>query len=340
MKPIVLVDPFRCRMWHLHDRLEESITEATCRVEIESFSRHGQLIPVLGRAVRGDPDYDIELIYGARRLFAARHINTPLAVELDEGLSDKDAIIAMDIENRQRVDISPYERGLSYIRWLRGGYFESQDEIARALNSSASQISRLLKLARLPSVLVDAFATPADIREGWGLDLAEALGDPGRKAATIQRARAIAGVSPRPAARDVYQQLLAASVPGRKVKPKSREEVVKDECGLPVFRIRHQIGVIALLLPTETVSARSLENIRRAIVSELRGDLQHGVAAADQVEPARQRAVTGEAGRRQAARNAETVARDSGWLRARPDPAGDLTMTTDVGSECTKLTVC
>src|SRR6185437_1019895 len=117
MSHITSVNPFRCRMWDLHDRLEYLILEDTCRAEIASFEKYGQLIATLGRPLRGDPDYDIELVCGARRLFVARHLNVDLLVEVRE-MTDQDAIIAMDMENRQRRDVSPYERGLSFARSL------------------------------------------------------------------------------------------------------------------------------------------------------------------------------------------------------------------------------
>ncbi len=270
MQSVVEVSPFRCRMWALHDRLDSHLTEETCKAEIDSFCRHGQLIPVLGRALHGDPSYDVELVYGARRLFVARHLNKPLKVQLRD-MSDKDAIIAMDIENRQRKDISPYERGLSYAQWLRSGYFASQDDIARALKVSSSQVSRLLKLARLPSVIVAAFASPSEICEGWGLDIIEALDDPMRRQATVDAARAMAKATRRYPAREVYQQLLTASARGRKLKIRTHDEVVKDANGSPLFRIRQQSSSIALVLPMEKVSASMLEVIRRSIS----GILQH-----------------------------------------------------------------
>jgi ParB family chromosome partitioning protein len=256
-------------MWAMHDRLDVTVSEATCRTEIDSFKRHGQLVPVLGRSVRGDPMYDIELIYGARRLFVARHINKPLLVELRDDISDRDALVAMDIENRQRVDISPYERGQSYARWLREGHFQSQDDISRALKVSASQVSRLLKLARLPSVIVSAFDTPVDICEGWGLELLDALSNPSRRDQTIRKARLIGSSAVRPPAREVYRQLLSAAAQGRKVKPKYHDEIVKDATGAPLFRIRHQTNAVALFVPIEKVSARGLENIRRSIAAIL-----------------------------------------------------------------------
>ncbi len=122
MRSVILMDPFRCRMWDLHDRFEAAITEQSCKAEIESFQRHGQLVPVLGRPIRGDPQHEVELIYGGRRLFVARHLNKQILVEM-RPMTDREAIVAMDIENRQRLDISPFERGFSYTRWLRMGLF-------------------------------------------------------------------------------------------------------------------------------------------------------------------------------------------------------------------------
>jgi len=260
MQSIVSVSPFRCRMWSFHARLEAHVTEETCKEEIASFTRHGQLVPVLGRPIQGDPDYDVELIYGARRLFAARHINKPLRVEL-RNVSDKEAIVAMDIENRQRLDISPYERGQSYALWLREGYFSSQDEIARALRVSASQISRLLKLTRLPNVVVRAFDSPLSICEGWGLDLLEVLENPEKRMLLLRRARQLAESQERPPARDTYGELLMAAAGARKARKRRPTEVVKGDDGAPLFSIKYQGTTVALVLPVTRASRELLDNI-------------------------------------------------------------------------------
>src|SRR5688572_30441481 len=110
---IVSISPFRCRVWEMHDRLEDYITAESCCTEIGSFEAHGQLVPALGRPVRGDPDYDLEVVCGARRLFVARHLGALLQVEIRE-MSDREALVALDIENRHRKDTSPYERGVTY----------------------------------------------------------------------------------------------------------------------------------------------------------------------------------------------------------------------------------
>jgi ParB family chromosome partitioning protein len=224
---------------------------------------HGQLIPALGRLLRDDPAYDVELIYGARRLYVARQLEKPLLVELRQ-LNDRQAAVAMDIENRQRRDLSPYERGLSFAQWLRARVFQSQDDIARALNISSAQVSRLLKLSRLPSVIVAAFGSPLQIREEWGLELAEAMQDPHRRQRTIQAARELAEQALQISPRSVYRRLLMASVRGRRVRS-GNEEIVRDGDGAPLFRIKHQTNAIALVLNTSEVTTRSLERIRRAI---------------------------------------------------------------------------
>lgn len=268
MGSVVSVSPFRCRMWALHDRLEAAVDEHTCKAEIGSFLRYGQLVPALGRPLQGDPNHDVELIYGARRLFVAQHVNKPLAIELRQ-LTDMEAIIAMDIENRQRRDISPYEQGLCYARWLRGKHFNSQEEIAQALKISASQVSRLLRLARLPAVVIGAFETPLDICETWGLDLADAWDDPERRASLAEKARSIPKSESRASPKEIFSQLIANTAKGRPVKVTSRDEVVTDDRGRSLFRIRSRGKWVALLLPLNDVSSAVLQEIRENVTGVL-----------------------------------------------------------------------
>jgi ParB family chromosome partitioning protein len=272
MKNIIEADPFRCRMWDLHDRIDARAAESTCKQMLDSILSHGQLVPALGRRLTGDRSFDIELIYGARRLFVARQLNRPLLVEL-RAIDDTEAIIAMDIENRHRQDISPFERGASYLRWLRGGYFKSQDDIARTLKISSSQVSRLLKLAHLPAAVVGAFEKPSDICENWGLDLSEILENPQDRAATCARARAIAQLATRPPAREIYQQLLSAAAPGKKIKPRRRDEVVTGRDGKPLFRICKRSMSVALLLPMSRISEGAMDKVRTAVSNILENPL-------------------------------------------------------------------
>ena len=280
MHTVTTVNPFNCRMWQLHHRLEDHITEETCRAEITSFAEHGQLVPVLGRSLRQDSEHEIELIYGARRLFVARHVNKPLVVQLRE-ISDREAIIAMDLENRQRRDISPYERGASYARWLQAGYFKSQDDIARALKISPSQVSRLLKLACLPKVIIDAFHSEIEIRETWALQLAEAMANPDSHALTVEAANSMAAMTPRLDAQDVYRQLLAVATRPRR-SAVIVDKVIKDRDGAPLFEIKYQNNSINIVLPIERVSAKGLDSIKAVVRNILQDSTRGSTSEADE----------------------------------------------------------
>jgi ParB family chromosome partitioning protein len=267
-------------MWSLHDRLENYISEENCKTEIESVLKHGQLVPVLGRALRGDPDHDVELICGARRLFVARHVNQPLLVELSD-LSDRQAIVAMDLENRHRTDISAYERGLGYARWLKAGHFKSQEEIASVLRTSASQVSRLLKLVQLPQEIVAAFGGPKDIYERWGRTLMQVMEHPVGARLTISRANAIAKMPTRPSPIEVYRQLLAAAALTRGSPSTDAAEVIKDPHGSRLFRIKYQSRSVVILLPVASVSAMSLDRIRREVASILQEEKRNPLDDSD-----------------------------------------------------------
>lgn len=274
---IVEFSPFVCRMWELHDRIEEYISDSTAKAEIESFDRYGQLIPVLGRPVKGEPGYEVELIYGARRLHIARQLNKPIRVMLRD-VSDREAIIAMDAENRHRKDISPYERGFSYARLLRSGFFNSQEELAQALNTSASQVSRLLKLTRLPALILGAFSSPLEICEVWGLRLLTMWEDPIVRPALSDTARALAASDPKPPPQQVYDQLLTARAhrPRPIRRRNEKEEVITGPDGTLLFRVRRQGDAVVLVLPTRGLSGARVTAIKHAVGQVLQGSVVEG----------------------------------------------------------------
>ncbi|HEY6924002.1 MAG TPA: ParB/RepB/Spo0J family partition protein [Steroidobacteraceae bacterium] len=268
MSQIVSVRPFRCRVWNEHERSQEYLSEETCRTEIESFHSHGQLVPALGRPLYDDPEHDVEIVCGTRRLFVARHLNVLLKVEL-RALSDREAAVALDIENRQRRNVSAYERGCSYQSWLRANYFSSQDELAKALSVSPAQVSRLMKMAQIPPVIINAFENPADICESWGAQLYNVWRSPERRRLVVRRARALSRQSLRPPAEKVFQELVSGPNRARRGGKKIRDEVVCDARGAPMFRIRYRRRIIAVILPTETVSPGRIQDVKSLLADYL-----------------------------------------------------------------------
>ncbi len=258
-------------MWDMHDRLGEHVSSRACTELIESMKAQGQKQPVLGRKLSDGGEDDIELIYGARRLLAAREIGVDLLVEV-RNMDDRTALIEMDIENRVRDDITPYERGLSYKRWLRSGLFETQAEIAKALGVSEAQVSRLLKYADLPAAIVGAFGSPADIREEWAGTLWKLCKDEQCRSGMLQRARRLGSCSGRYSPKEIYDILVDHDV-RKAASSRARDEVIKCSDGTPLFRIGFRTKSVHLILPKSKLTREVLDDISNRLRESLEGSV-------------------------------------------------------------------
>lgn len=259
--------PSTCAMWELHQRLGEEVNLQTCAPLIESIRVNGQRLPVLGRPSTHTSGPPIELIYGARRLFAAETLGINLLVDVRQ-VDDSVALIEMDLENRLRIDISAYERGLSYRRWLTCGIFKNQALLAEALAISESQVSRLLCYAELPAAVVGAFQAPSVIREEWAVVLAKQCRDPQRRAQVVRRAREHArSLQIRPA-----PQVFASLTEDGDLthKPRARDTVVKDAYGTPLMRVAYRSDSVHFIIPRGGLS----DDVVRIISERLRGELE------------------------------------------------------------------
>jgi len=263
----VTVDPFRCRIWALNGRIDDYVTEVSCRAEIESVARDGQLVPVIGRQLEGDPDFDIEVICGMRRLFIARHLKTPLRIQVRE-LTDRQAAVVVEAENSLRKQTSPYERGLWLAKLLKQNLYRSQDEMARELGITPTQVTRLLKFAELPTIVIGAFSGPHDILESWAVELHKAWSDERRRVLT-ERARALEKQVPRPPAVSVYEMLLAPRGPATRSARRGAGRVVKSPTGEPLLRFERQRKEVVLRIPNALVDASTEKAITQAVVAVL-----------------------------------------------------------------------
>ena len=258
-------DPFRCRVWELNDRIEEYVTEESCRAEIASVERAGQLVPVVGRRLKGDPDFDIEIICGARRLFVTRHLKIPIRVNVRD-LTDRQAAAAVEAENSLRKQTSPYERGMRLAKLLRQGIYRSRDEMARDLGITATQVTRLLKFSELPAIVFAAFPSPNDILESWGVELHRAWTDE-RRRLLIERCRSLDDTCPRPPAVVVYEMLVAA--PTRAGQPKATRRIVKSPDGAILLRLERQRKEVVLRIPNALVNSATESELTQVVVAVL-----------------------------------------------------------------------
>lgn len=159
------IDPSMCTPWFLANRLQ--IDTNTCADLIASIEKNGQRIPAI---VRKKTDNNYELICGARRLFACQHLQIKLLVAIVD-ITDQDAALLMDLENREREDISAYERGLDFANWIKNGIYKNATEICEKTGIKKSLLSQLLNIANLDTNIIQAFNQPSDIPLRWAREL-------------------------------------------------------------------------------------------------------------------------------------------------------------------------
>lgn len=230
-KVLRLVDPASCQMWEHHNRAYELLTEESCRDLIDGILSQGQQeFPAIVRRLpepKGEVIY--EVICGARRHFAIswlRANNYPRFRYLIEerDLTDEEAFRLADIENRDREDISDFERARDYAKALPLYYAGKQSEMAARLQVSPAWLSRYLELAKLEPEIIAAFASIRDLREAHARQIKPLMGDKAGRAAVLAAAKALADEQKTksiPAATVVARLKKAVAQP--KAKPQERQ---------------------------------------------------------------------------------------------------------------------
>lgn len=243
----LLLDPARVRIWPGNARSYQHLSEDSCRELIDSIiAEGGQKVPAVVRRVEDDPAYDYEVIAGTRRHWSIswlrKHSYPDMALLAQvQQIDDESAFRLADLENRARADVSDLERARNYAAALADHYDNHQTRMAERLRLSKGWLSKMLRVAALPAVVVDAFASPAEIQLKPAYPLTQALEGPHRsailKAATAlnreQRARRGAGQPAIPAA-EVIARLLKA---GRDTAERPEEVVIDGAHGRPAVTV-------------------------------------------------------------------------------------------------------
>jgi ParB family chromosome partitioning protein len=221
-----LVDPARCRMWGRHNREYARLTEENCRDLIEGIrAQNGQEFPAIVRRLPEGEAQDWEVICGARRHFAIswlRANNYPQFRYLIEerDLTDEEAFRLADIENRDRADISDYERAKDYAQAIELYYGGQQKRMAERLEVSPSWLSRYLQLAKMPDEIVAAFASPHEMKELHARELRPLLAGEESRARVLEAAQEIAAARRAGAALAPAQVIARLRQAGKPPRPK------------------------------------------------------------------------------------------------------------------------
>ncbi|OSP54594.1 ParB/RepB/Spo0J family partition protein [Pseudoruegeria sp. SK021] len=251
-KTLRWVDPADCRMWVGHNRAYDLLTEDNCRDLIDGIRSQGrQEFAAIVRHVPGADGTTFEVICGARRHFAVswlRANNYPQFKYLIDvrDLTDEEAFRLADIENRDREDISDYERAIDYAAAIEAYYGGKQKTMAARLEVSETWLSRYLVLARLPEEVVAAYRSIRDIKELHARHLKPLLADPDARARIVEAAETLAEVQRAyrtgdSAGKDGAQVITALRAAGQGPKPgKSEGQLYRRAAGESGLTIRRK----------------------------------------------------------------------------------------------------
>lgn len=144
-----LVDTVDCRPWKFHNRDNIWMNVDKCQDLISSIRKNGQKVPIFARKIEGDvAGKNWEIIAGRRRWFACNHLGIKIRVKATDA-NDRECAILMNLENKDRNDISEFEDAISYKQQLDANLFDSQDEMAIALDLKKSKLSKMLSASKI-----------------------------------------------------------------------------------------------------------------------------------------------------------------------------------------------
>ncbi len=141
----------------------------------------GNVQPILVRPLADQPGQH-EIVFGHRRHRACAELGIPVLATIESAaISDLELFSAMDRENRERADLSPFEQGTMYRRALDDGLYPSNRRLAEALGVSHTWVANVLLVADLPPSVLECFRSPLEVQHRHARLIAGAL-DKDRKA--------------------------------------------------------------------------------------------------------------------------------------------------------------
>jgi ParB family chromosome partitioning protein len=268
-KPARLLAPTQVRSSRYANRHESSYIGA----DFENLKRdiqeaRGNVQPIKVRPVgEGEGDGTLfEVVYGHRRLEACRQLGLPVLAVIDN-LDDRTLFIEMERENRGRADLSPWEQGVMYARALETGLFSSNRQLASAIGVDHSNLGKSLALARLPTEIIEAFATPLDIQLRWASLLNYALEKDAKR--TKDQARTVSKKRAGMSAKDVLAFIVASG--------EGDEHDTSSEDGADVeIEVEKQVdfrynargqATVKILVPLTAAQKSSLEKLIMELIS-------------------------------------------------------------------------
>ncbi|MCQ8185471.1 ParB/RepB/Spo0J family partition protein [Parvularcula maris] len=250
---IRLVDPSTCRMWDGHNRLYDLMTPDSVGDLIKSIKASGrQEMPAIVRPLTGEK-HQYEVICGARRHFAVSHLREKehrqdilYLVDIRE-ISDEEAFRLSDLENREREDISDFERSRDYGRALEAYYEGNRSLMAERIGVDRTWLSRYLRIGELPQEVIRAYGDVREIGIRHAAELSSILGSDSEPALLMEAKKIAAelGGGEKLTASQTLKRLKHAAIP----QPSREIESVFDPEGRVLATIERRSRSHVLTIP-------------------------------------------------------------------------------------------
>ena len=134
------------------------------RLKEDLAAAGGNVQAILVRPLSGSPG-KYEVVFGHRRHRGCLELGLPVLSTIETGgLSDIELFAAMDRENRERADLSPYEQGVMYRKALDESMFPSARRLAENLGVTHTWVNKALKVADLPEAVLACFRSPIEVQ--------------------------------------------------------------------------------------------------------------------------------------------------------------------------------
>jgi ParB family chromosome partitioning protein len=236
------LDPKKIRATAFRNRHDRSLMADDPKFKElkDSIEAHGQETPIRVRPVKNALPFEFEIISGHRRhaaclaLDAALANGFPILAIVDaEAAEARDLVLKMYRENEERYDLSAFEKGQMFARWLEAGVYPSQSELGAAVGLGESATAKYLAVAALPEKVLAAFGDERLIPMSWGPTLSQALKS--NESAVLKSAERLSQRKPLAAPDVAFRTLIAAGGGKNPVsRGTSREESVRIGGRIPL----------------------------------------------------------------------------------------------------------
>ena len=173
----------------------------------------------------------------------------------------KKMFLVSDEENRNRVDISDYERALKYQQAL-GAHYKNQQQMATRMGVNKDWLSRYLDLAKLDNAIVAAYESLDAIKIRHVRDIKPLMKNKTTANKVLEAARSL-HKNPKPGP-EVLAILKASAKPAKPKKSPSTPTVIGKIKQTPYAVIKSRTTK-ALTIEIDTTVQSSLDDWKKAI---------------------------------------------------------------------------